>query len=68
MRRFEAAGLAPWIEVRFDPARGPGGQNVNKVSTRATLLFDFRQVAGLSNEERDRIAVRLSARLSRDGR
>jgi ribosome-associated protein len=66
--RFTIDDLAPWIEARFDPARGPGGQNVNKVSTRATLIFDFRTCARLSPAERERIADRCATRLTRDGR
>ena len=68
MLRFTIADLAPWIEARFDPARGPGGQNVNKVSTRATLIFDFRACPRLSPAERDRIADRCASRMTRDGR
>jgi ribosome-associated protein len=62
------AELQPWIEWRYDPASGPGGQNVNKVSTRATLLFDFHACALLSPFQRGRIATRLAGRLARDGR
>lgn len=67
-RRFEISDLAAWIEARFDPASGPGGQNVNKVSTRATLLFDFRRCPRLSVAERERVAQRCATRLARDGR
>ena len=68
MRRFEIVDLAAWIEVRFDCASGPGGQNVNKVSTRATLLFDFGHCSLLSDPERARITRRCATRLARDGR
>ena len=54
--------------MRFEPARGPGGQNVNKVSTRAVLLFDFEACTLLSDPQRARIAGRYAARLARDGR
>jgi ribosome-associated protein len=67
-RRFETTDLAAWIEARFDPASGPGGQNVNKVSTRATLLFDFRACPLLTTAERERVAQRCATRLARDGR
>jgi ribosome-associated protein len=67
VRRFEIADLAAWIEVRFGPASGPGGQNVNKVSTRAMVIFDFRRCALLNDAERERIAQRYAARLTRDG-
>ena len=68
VRRFEIAELAEWIEVRFECASGPGGQNVNKVSTRATLMFDFQACPLLSETERERIALRCKTRLTRDGR
>ena len=67
MWRFESADLAAWVEMRFGPASGPGGQNVNKVSTRATLVFDFRRCPLLTEAERERIAQRHATRLTRDG-
>lgn len=66
--RFASADLAPWIEERFDRGGGPGGQHVNKVSTRVTLLFDFAACPLLSDEEKARIARRLHSRLAADGR
>lgn len=60
--------LAPWIDRRFDRSAGPGGQNVNKLSTRATLLFDFEQCDLLLPAERTRIRSRLARRLNADGR
>ena len=68
MRRFDLADLTAWIELRFDPARGPGGQNVNKVATRATLILDFRACPHFSDPQRERIASLYARRLSRDGR
>ena len=67
-RPFNTAAMTPWIEVRFGPSAGPGGQNVNKVSTRATLLFDFAECPLLTKTERERIHARLATRLARDGR
>jgi ribosome-associated protein len=60
--------LAPWCEFKFDPASGPGGQHVNKTSTRATLLFDVRRCERFSADDRDRICIRLAGRMSSDGR
>ncbi len=64
----EVEALLGWIETRFDRSSGPGGQNVNKVNTRVTLLLDFRGCPRLSEWERERIASRLRSRLSADGR
>jgi ribosome-associated protein len=59
--------LAPWLSVHFDRASGPGGQNVNKVNTRATVLFDLLHCTALSPTEKQRIESQLASRLSRDG-
>jgi ribosome-associated protein len=67
-RHFAADELAPWIEVRYDRTQGPGGQNVNKVSTRATLLFDFEACDLLSETQKDRLRRVLATRRARDGR
>jgi ribosome-associated protein len=68
VRPLELAELAEWIEVRFDRASGPGGQHVNKVSTRAHVLFDFRACTLLSDVQRARVADFYASRLTRDGR
>ncbi len=63
-------GLAiPEEEVSFLFSRsgGPGGQNVNKVSTRATLLFDVVGSSSLSPDQKARILSRLATRVSRTG-
>lgn len=56
-------------ELSFSASRasGPGGQNVNKVSSKVTLAFDVRRSLGLSDEQRLRILDRLASRITRDG-
>jgi ribosome-associated protein len=56
-------------ELVFKTSRssGPGGQNVNKLNTRVTLLFDLADSASLSQEQKQRIASRLSTRIDRQG-
>jgi ribosome-associated protein len=57
-------------ELTFKTSRsgGPGGQNVNKLNTRVTLLFDVAGSAGLSAEQKQRIlGGALSKRVDRQG-
>jgi ribosome-associated protein len=59
----------PESEVRFVASRsgGPGGQNVNKVSSRITLLFDVRASAALDEVQKEKITSRLATRINREG-
>jgi len=59
----------PDEELAFTTSRsgGPGGQNVNKVSTRVTLLFDLERSTALSAEQRELLYTRLSGRINREG-
>jgi ribosome-associated protein len=56
-------------ELVFKTSRssGPGGQNVNKLNTRVTLLFDLAGSSSLSREQKQRLAGKLSTRIDRQG-
>ena len=59
----------PESEVRFTTSRssGPGGQNVNKVETRVTLLFDVVNSPSLSEAQRQGLRDNLKTRITRAG-
>lgn len=56
-------------EVSYSASRasGPGGQHVNKVSTKVTLHFNVLHSATLSDEQRLRILRKLKTRISARG-
>ena len=61
--------VIPEAELRWTAVRasGPGGQNVNKVSSKVDLRFDFEDSAALSDELKARLRVKAAPRLDAEG-
>ncbi|TWT87575.1 Peptidyl-tRNA hydrolase ArfB [Pseudobythopirellula maris] len=59
----------PRGELRFSFARsaGPGGQNVNKLNTKAVLRWSVATSAVLPNDVRRRLQQSFASRLTNDG-
>jgi ribosome-associated protein len=54
-----------WFE--FSHSGGPGGQNVNKVSSRATVCLGLDGSPSLTDGQKRRIRAVLHSRVNRDG-
>lgn len=59
----------PIAELNFSFSRsaGPGGQNVNKVSTKVSLTFDVAGTTRLSEHQKSVIMGRLASRIDKTG-
>jgi ribosome-associated protein len=59
----------PESELTFTAARssGPGGQHVNKISSRVILRFNVAASPSLSEAQKHRLLTRLATRVSKDG-
>jgi ribosome-associated protein len=56
------------LSVRAVRASGPGGQNVNKVSSKVELHVDLARIEGLDAGARARLEASCAGSLDRDGR
>jgi ribosome-associated protein len=55
------------IQYRATKSSGPGGQHVNTSSTRIELLWDLPRSNAVTDEQRERLRLKLAARLDSDG-
>src|SRR5690348_12741611 len=56
------------LDFRATRAGGPGGQHVNKASTRVEVWWDVAASPSLTEEQRARLLSRLATRLDGAGR
>jgi ribosome-associated protein len=57
-----------YFVFRYSRSEGPGGQNVNKLNTKVTLLFDVQNCPDLSESQKQRILRKLASRIDKTGR
>lgn len=55
------------LTITYARSSGPGGQNVNKVNSKAVLRWNLLESPALAPELRSRLAARLAHRLTENG-
>jgi ribosome-associated protein len=55
------------LSVAFSRSGGPGGQNVNKVASKAVVRFDLRATTAIVGDDKERALARLASRLTQSG-
>ena len=64
---FSKEDLQKEVVYKTSRSGGKGGQNVNKVSSKVELLFSVSDSVLFSDDEKQRLNEKLTARLNKDG-
>ncbi|MFN2427795.1 MAG: alternative ribosome rescue aminoacyl-tRNA hydrolase ArfB [Candidatus Binatia bacterium] len=55
------------LSIRYVRSSGPGGQNVNKTSSKAVVRWNVRSAAGVRDDVKGRFVARFASRITAAG-
>ncbi len=55
------------LEITASRAGGPGGQHVNKASTRITVRWNLKETSALDDEQKTRVLQNLQTKITSEG-
>jgi ribosome-associated protein len=55
------------LEISASRSGGPGGQHVNKTSTRITIRWNVKETTALDDEQKKRVLHKLASEITSDG-
>ena len=67
MTKLSETTIGPWLSFEISRSAGPGGQNVNKLNTRVTAVFNVAECGLLRSDQKQRIRARLATRCDKTG-
>lgn len=67
MKTIDLNKILKEVKFNFSRSGGKGGQNVNKVETKAELVFNVEESNTLDEESKDILAKKLVRKIDKDG-